>query len=143
MRIRLRHLWLGIVLVACAKRSASTESLSTSECTPPETVNGYLDGDGCADDLARLMVRVVDIDGTPAPGLEVFIPGLEKPFITSTEGMALLFELMPGAVITVTARDPTEDQEVSGTMELREGANELLMTASWRLSHETTPLPSP
>ena len=94
-------------------------------------MNGYLDNDGCADELARLMVQVVDSSDASISGLEVFIPGLENPHVTDTSGVVALFELMPGAVINITVRDPNTAKTSTGAMLLREGENQILVRVPW------------
>ena len=135
---------IGVLLTTgCGTKHARSSTPKAAPCIGPETPNGYLDNDGCADELARVLVRVLDSENTAVEGFEVLIPGLEKPQVTAPDGTAALFELMPGAVITVTVMDPVTHKTTMGTMSLREGANHILVTVPWLPVAQPTPPPLP
>lgn len=132
-----------LVTMGCGRKQARSSIPTPAPCIGPETQNGYLDNDGCADELARVLVRVLDSEDTAVEGFEVLIPGLENPQVTAPDGTAALFELMPGAVITVTVMDPVTHKTTMGTMTLREGANHILVTVPWLPVAQPSPPPQP
>ena len=133
-------LWMSI---GCLKQTPVVQPTSNS-CTGPETLNGYKDDDGCADELARLRVIVLNEAGKGLSGIEVWLPGLSKPAITDAAGNALFFELVPLANIRVSVSGNDTHQSQYGMIQLREGANALTLTMPTTIPADAQPtVPQP
>jgi outer membrane protein OmpA-like peptidoglycan-associated protein len=59
-----------------------------------ETKNGYLDDDGCPDDLAHLTITIVDQDENPVPDADVTLDG--QAYTADGGGVVEVPPLMPG-----------------------------------------------
>jgi outer membrane protein OmpA-like peptidoglycan-associated protein len=99
--------------------------------TEPETVNNYMDGDGCPDELSSLAVTVVDPNNDPLAGIEVRVNG-DLIGVTDDSGQLMVTDRIPGsAEITVT--DPTGKTESDPqTMDLPEGSSNAEFGQVWR-----------
>lgn len=92
----------------------------------PETVNGYLDTDGCPDGLANLDVRVL-YEGQPVEGAEIALGLAESDSVermTSTVEPRRKTDLMPGEVWEASATSGTCLAGV-GEATLAEGENRI------------------
>ncbi|TNE88526.1 MAG: hypothetical protein EP330_14230 [Deltaproteobacteria bacterium] len=99
----------------------------------PETVNAYLDEDGCPDGLGNHRVVVKDPSGAPLPGAEVLVDG-EVVGTTNAEGVFDRRDLPPGPVQKIEVRThpktgyaPSEPQEIT----LVEGDLETTVDLQW------------
>ena len=93
-----------------------------------ETQNGYLDDDGCPDELAALVVTVDDGHGRAIPGAVVSVGGREVG-TTDQRGLVTVKGLMPGAA-NLSVRAPVA-QAAAQELTLAPGANQATVDMDW------------
>ncbi|MFT6161903.1 MAG: hypothetical protein ACI855_002226, partial [Myxococcota bacterium] len=110
-------------------RDGLTDDMDTCP-NEPETPNGYMDEDGCPDQLASLAVTVLDPNNDPMPGAEVRING-DLIGITDGSGQLMVTNRLPGnADITIT--DPSGSSESKGqSIDLPEGSSNAEFGQIW------------
>ena len=118
--------------IACVPKNPKASTSSTLRCgNGQETMNGYLDDDGCPDSLARIRILVTGRDNQPVEGAHILFPGLSQPIQTDQTGKAVLFELLPVPSFSLEIRNPDHSETKSVNVQLNEGANEVDVSTDW------------
>ena len=124
--------WL-LVGANCAGKKSVTGSDAPRQCQPnEETLNGYMDDDGCPDELARIRITVTGADNQPVKGALILFPGSSQPIPTDQTGNAVLFELLPVPSFSIEVRSPDQLALASVNVQLKEGANHVTITTDWK-----------
>lgn len=97
--------------------------------TVAETVNAYLDADGCADRLANVQVTVVSEDGKPVPDAALTVGGVAVPLDAS--GKATQNDQTPGVAWSATATHPSFAPARLDGVTLAEGDNAWTVRMAW------------
>ena len=122
---------LVVTLLGCHKHKSS-KGASDKACGPGrETLNGYMDQDGCPDSLARIKIIVIGRSGEPLKDAVVYFPGLGTPLKTDVDGIAVMFELLPVPSMTLDIASADEKHIQSVSLQLQEGANEITVRTNW------------
>ncbi|MCB9741852.1 MAG: OmpA family protein [Alphaproteobacteria bacterium] len=95
----------------------------------PEDFNGYVDDDGCPDQLATLILRVEDTEGNRVTNATVDIDG--QTFLVDAEGVLRIEELIPGTSPYITVGAPYMFEETIADLTLVEGENERIVVLDW------------
>jgi outer membrane protein OmpA-like peptidoglycan-associated protein len=95
-----------------------------------ETENGYLDDDGCPDELAELTIVVQDSDGVPMADVIVSADGREIGR-TAKDGTLNTSGLMPETTVTLSASHFHMASDAESTLTLVEGKNETTLLTEW------------
>jgi len=135
---RLR-MWLGGgdggVGAVSARDSDGDGTVDTYDACPDqvEVVNGYLDGDGCPDELATVALRVVDPGGGAVSGAVVYANGAEIGR-TGTDGTLTVPALIPGSIAMVEVAKPETDLLPVATQldDLVEGSQSRDVVMQWK-----------
>lgn len=94
-----------------------------------ELPNGWMDEDGCPDELATLEIKLINAEGALLRHTE--IKDGDTPLgVTNRDGRLTITGLMPGRVLALTA-DTNELEPASLEHALVEGANDLEMELGW------------
>jgi len=95
-----------------------------------ETENGYLDDDGCPDELANLAIVVQDADGVPMGDVIISADGRELGR-TSKDGTLKTDGLMPETTVNLIATHFHMDGEAEQSLALVPGTNEATLVTAW------------
>lgn len=95
----------------------------------PEGFNGYVDDDGCPDQLANLTVIVVDPEGNRVQNATVEVDG--QPYAVDMEGVLRLEDLIPGTSPFLEVSAPYMITETVSDLTLVEGENERTVALEW------------
>lgn len=95
-----------------------------------ETDNGYLDDDGCPDDLAVVALQVLDADGVPVGDVQISLDGVEIGR-TDADGRIRSDALVPGGTVTISASHFHMASVAEQTLTLGEGDNDLSLQTDW------------
>ncbi|MFK7928853.1 MAG: OmpA family protein [Myxococcota bacterium] len=101
----------------------------------PETVNDYLDTDGCPDGLSNLIVEV-QYNGAPVEGADLVVSGGEgEPKASKTGPTPWAGPVIPGSAWEMTA---TKGECLKGTTKAMVGEGETLATVAMELVPSST-----
>lgn len=95
-----------------------------------ESDNGYLDDDGCPDELAVVSMQVIDADGIPVGDVVISVDGVEIGR-TDADGRISSEALTPGSTVTISASHFHMASVAEQTLTLGEGPNELELQTDW------------
>src|SRR5690606_16385967 len=84
----------------------------------PETVNGYLDDDGCPDSLTTVRIEVTDPDARAVVGAIVRVEG-EEIGRTDAQGVLLVPDRIPGTPFIADVDPPEGGDLISATIARR------------------------
>lgn len=97
----------------------------------PERYNKYDDEDGCPDELARLIVNVVDNDGQPVVGATITEQSGRPIGETGTDGRLVYDNLIPDQTARLTGERARMQPSYPETLELVQGDNEVTLEMKW------------
>jgi len=96
----------------------------------PETLNGWMDEDGCPDGLADIDIVVQDADGVAVADVLVFADGQEVGR-TNGSGRLATRGLLPETTVQLKGSHFHMVADASADLTLVEGANEVTLVTEW------------
>lgn len=119
--------FVGIDLVyACPEERGPQVPGYTPRCLGGEVINGYLDGDGCPDRLATLVLAVEDTGGQPLRDVTVELDG--ERYRVDVDGALVLEQLMPWTYASLLVSAPGTEPRTLSVGPLQEGENRRTIT---------------
>lgn len=98
----------------------------------PEVFNGWKDDDGCPDALADLTISVLDEEGKPLAGAEVF-DGDDGSLlgVSDSDGKLAITGRMPESTALLEAKALGQKQPAASSFALAEGNNDVVLQLVW------------